>query len=210
MNPLKNSDNYFTPAEAANSLGVDENVIWRRLECGELTAIILGRCGTKEGLPLGYDYALLSPEGVRCLLSHDGNDVEIKFNYARGMGQAIATARKDRIRVLRTSEFEGSQRTSANNALAVTTEDASNIQKRKRPTWRTVAWGYVVGVYKAGQYATTKDLYKALLGKAGIDDSPFQRGIEAHKGSLFVHAINKPLALKTLENAILEIRQAAK
>ena len=80
----------------------------------------------------------------------------------------------------------------------------------KRQTWRDVGMVYVVGVYKLGQYATTKDFYKALLGKAGTDDSPFQKGTGANSGSLFVQVISKPLSLKALENAMPEIRQAAK
>lgn len=80
----------------------------------------------------------------------------------------------------------------------------------KRQTWRDVALAYVVAVYKSGQYATTKDFYKALLGKAGTADSPFQKGTGAHNGNLFVQVISKPLSLKTLENTMSEIRQAAK
>jgi hypothetical protein len=80
----------------------------------------------------------------------------------------------------------------------------------KRQTWRDVALAYVVDVYKAGQYATTKDFYKALLGKAGTANSPFQKGTGANSGDLFVQVISKPLSLKTLENTMTEIRQAAK
>jgi len=92
----------------------------------------------------------------------------------------------------------------------VDTKPESVVASTKRQTWRDVAMEYVVGVYKAGQYATTKHFYKALLDKAGTDDSPFQKGTGENSGSLFVQVISKPLSLKTLENAMPKIRQAAK
>jgi hypothetical protein len=80
----------------------------------------------------------------------------------------------------------------------------------KRQTWRDVALPYLVKTFKAGQYATAKAFYKVLQNNAGTGDSPFDKGLAQNAGSLFVRDINKPLALKTLENALPEIRQAAK
>lgn len=89
------------------------------------------------------------------------------------------------------------------SALAMT-------KQTKRKTWRDVAMMYVVGVYKTGQYANAKAFYKALHAKAGAGDSPFEKGTGENYGLLFVQAISKPLHWKTLENAMQEVRQAAK
>lgn len=82
--------------------------------------------------------------------------------------------------------------------------------RAKRQTWRDATWPYVVKTFKAGQYKTAKDFYKALLSTAGQNESPFKKGSGQNIGSLFVDAIGKPLALKTVENAMAEIRKAAK
>lgn len=120
----------------------------------------------------------------------------------RDRRETIETARLAELARLKArDEYEANKKNKAAAVKAVPT---------KRQTWRDVAMAYMVGVHKAGQYATTKDFYKALLGKAGADCSPFQKGTGVNAGSLFVQAIGKPLSLKALENAMPEIRQAAK
>lgn len=83
------------------------------------------------------------------------------------------------------------------------------VKRTKRKTWRDVALDYVVGVYSAEQYATAKDLFKALQNKAGAE-SPFDVGTGENRGNLFVRDIGKGLALGTLENAMPEIKAAKK
>ena len=78
----------------------------------------------------------------------------------------------------------------------------------KRRTWRDVAWLYMVKEFNAKQHGTAKEFFKALEKKAG-DGSPFDKGTGGNVGSLWVRDIGKPLALKTLENNLPEIRKAA-
>ncbi len=81
------------------------------------------------------------------------------------------------------------------------------VKRTKRNTWRDVALDYMTRVYREGQYATAKDFFDALMKKAGTD-SPFDVGVGANRGNLFVRDIGKGLPLKTLENAMPEIRAA--
>ena len=82
-------------------------------------------------------------------------------------------------------------------------------KRAPRRTWFDVTGSYLVETYKAGQYATTKDFYKALVNKAG-PNSPFDKGIGANSHNLFVRDIGKPLTLKTLENKMPVIRLPVK
>ena len=67
-------------------------------------------------------------------------------------------------------------------------------------TLREEIMPYMKRVFIAGQYGTAKEFYKALMSSAGHVDSPFDRGEGANRGSLFVRALHKPLALKTVQN----------
>lgn len=87
---------------------------------------------------------------------------------------------------------------------------AEKGNRAKRMTWRDVSLPYLVTTFRAGQYSTTKEFYKALLSKASTDGSPFDKGEGVNFGSLFVRDIGKPLALKTLENEMPAIRTAVK
>lgn len=77
---------------------------------------------------------------------------------------------------------------------------------RKRRTWRDVAMPYVVETYRAGKYKTAHVFYVALVNKAGLENSPFT----LHDRELFMTDIGKPLAEKTIENAMPEIKAAAR
>lgn len=81
------------------------------------------------------------------------------------------------------------------------TPDNDPLKKRSHKGWESVALEYVKNVFKAGQYSSAKQLYKALEAKVGEDGSPFEHGTGAHRESLFVREIGKPLTLKTLQNA---------
>ena len=76
----------------------------------------------------------------------------------------------------------------------------------KRRTWRDIAWLYVVETFKAGQYSTAKNLYKALENKAGVSDSPFERGTGVNSHSLYVREVSETVKLKTIQNAWADIK----
>lgn len=77
---------------------------------------------------------------------------------------------------------------------------------RKRRTWRDVAMPYVVETYRAGKYKTAHVFYVALVNKAGLENSPFT----LHDRELFMTDIGQSLAEKTIENAMPEIKAAAR
>ena len=93
-------------------------------------------------------------------------------------------------------------------APVVTSElpDMVEHSQVKRRTWRDVAWPYVVETFKASQYSTAKDFYRALENKAGASDSPFDKGTGVNLHSLYVREISEKLALKTIQNAWAEIK----
>ncbi len=81
--------------------------------------------------------------------------------------------------------------------------------KAKRSTWWDVSSPYIVEVMQAGQYATGKELYRALEAKAG-PNSPFDKGTGDNRGSLFVREIAQPLSVKTVLNKLPALRELAK
>ena len=81
--------------------------------------------------------------------------------------------------------------------------------RAKRPTWLDVAGPHITEVMRAGQYATAKHLFRALEERTG-PDSPFDKGTDNNRGSLFVRDIGKPLALKTVQNQFDKLREMAK
>lgn len=84
----------------------------------------------------------------------------------------------------------------------------TNTQAKPR-TWWDVSSAYIVQVIQAGQYATAKELYRALEAKAG-PNGPFDKGTGANRGSLFVREIAQPLSLKTVQNNWPALREQAK
>ena len=80
--------------------------------------------------------------------------------------------------------------------------------KAKRRTWWDVSSPYIVDVMRAGQYATCKELYRALEAKAG-PDSPFDKGTGVNRGSLFVREIARALDVKTVQNKWQTLRELA-
>lgn len=98
----------------------------------------------------------------------------------------------------------------AADPVAVTGSQQGVAAPLKRRTWRDVAMPYVIETFREGQYATAKELFNQLYNTAGTGKSPFSKGKGIRLHTLFVDEISKPLALKTLENAMNEIRVAAK
>jgi hypothetical protein len=84
------------------------------------------------------------------------------------------------------------------------------MDARAKPrTWWDVSSAYIVEVMQAGQYATAKELYRALEAKAG-PNAPFDKGTGANRGSLFVREIAQPLSVKTVQNNWPALRELAK
>lgn len=97
-----------------------------------------------------------------------------------------------------------------NQADAV--EPAGNgpsLSRKKRRTWRDVAWLYMTEVFNAGRYPSAKQFYKALENKAGAE-SPFDRGTGQNSDSLFVREVSESLNLKTVQNNWQEIKATRK
>ena len=80
--------------------------------------------------------------------------------------------------------------------------------KAKRRTWRDVSSAYIIEVMRTGQYATAKELYRALEVKTG-PGTPFDRGTGASRGNLFVREIAQSLSLKTVQNEWPKLRELA-
>lgn len=97
--------------------------------------------------------------------------------------------------------FNEEQGRIAARAAAQPPQPAPQAAKRRTRTMSDAVLPYMRRVFEAGQFATAKELYKALEGKAGQSDSPFERGSGDHRGSLFVREFSKPLALKTVQNS---------
>lgn len=74
-------------------------------------------------------------------------------------------------------------------------------KQNKRRTWQDVTWTYLENTFKAGQYATAKEFFKALENKAGAG-SPFDKGEGVNRGTLYVREISESLALKTIQNQV--------
>ena len=96
---------------------------------------------------------------------------------------------------------------------APVTDSASNAPvvtpKAKRRTWWDVSSAYIVEIMQAGQYATAKELYRALVAKAR-PNAPFDKGTGANRGSLFVREIARSLDVKTVQNKWQALRELAK
>jgi hypothetical protein len=74
--------------------------------------------------------------------------------------------------------------------------------------WRDIAWDYVVETHHAGQYTTAKTLFKKLEAIAGTNGSPFQKGVGANLGKLFIGEISVSVSLKTIQNAWSAIKNS--
>lgn len=81
-------------------------------------------------------------------------------------------------------------------------------QERIQRNWWGVSSSYIVSVMLQHQCATAKDLFNKLHQLAG-DDSPFERGKDANRGSLFVKDLAKNVSLKTVRNNWGKIKAAA-
>lgn len=87
-------------------------------------------------------------------------------------------------------------------------ERPSDEYINRRVGWRDVAMGYILDVMKSGQHATAKELYKALMAKAG-PDSPFDKGVGHHNGTLYLRELAQPLSIKTIQNEWGKLRKQA-
>lgn len=94
------------------------------------------------------------------------------------------------------------QATTASAADAVAIGSSGSVKRaraKRRRTWRDVALPYMEEVFKAGQYPTAKEFYRALEKKAGAG-SPFDRGTGPNSDCLFVREISEKVSFKTVQN----------
>jgi len=107
------------------------------------------------------------------------------------------------------TEADTEQRVECTAPLVDSANDAPMAKtKAKRRTWWDVSSPYIVEVMQAGQYATCKELYRALEAKTG-SNSPFDKGTGHNLGNLFVRDIAQPLNVKTIQNRFSELRELA-
>lgn len=100
---------------------------------------------------------------------------------------------------------------SAEQVESVQSEQESTPRpRRKRKTWKDVAWAYVVEAQREGRYSTCKDLFIALESRSSEENSPIIKGTgDKHRGKLFVVELGESYELKTFQNAWPEIVEAA-
>ena len=79
-------------------------------------------------------------------------------------------------------------------------------RSRRRSNWRDLAMTYVIETYRAGKYKTAHVFYQDLVNKAGTQNSPFT----VHDRELFLSEIGQSVSEKTIQNAMPEIKVAAK
>lgn len=99
---MESYEQYITVQEAAERLNRPEPEVWRMLETGALPAMLRAALTSKkDGTPIGFDFALLPPEGVRLVVDQGGDDFTLEWAYCGGHGQAVCfPARPSSIRVL--------------------------------------------------------------------------------------------------------------
>ena len=98
---MQEHEQYCTVAEAAARLQRTEAEIWRMLETGALPAMLRANQTGKDGEPLGFDFALLPPEGVRILADQSGDDFRLEWPACGGHIKATCyPARASSVRVM--------------------------------------------------------------------------------------------------------------
>jgi hypothetical protein len=151
-------------------------------------------------------YSITHDEFVRYA---DLHGVAVTVGDAPSVGQAQpepvpAPAIAAQVEQPRAAQVEPVQAAPAQSAETPVTQ-----AKAKRRTWWDVSSTYIAEVMQAGQYATAKELYRALEEKTG-PESPFDKGVGAHRGSLFVREMAQPLSMKTIQNNWMPLRKLAK
>ncbi len=79
-------------------------------------------------------------------------------------------------------------------------------KRRKRRSWKDVAWDYVVETYHSGTFKTTHVFYTTLVNRADKEPSPFT----LHQRELFLKEIGQSLAEHTLANNMQQIKAASR
>ncbi len=71
------------------------------LETGAIPAVLRAELLSNDGSPIGFDFALLPPEGVARVADQGGDDFTLEWPYCGGHGKAVCfPARGSSIRVL--------------------------------------------------------------------------------------------------------------
>lgn len=80
---------------------------------------------------------------------------------------------------------------------------------RPRRTWRDVAKPYMLEVLRSGKFASAAEFERELRNRAGSQGSPFDKGTDLHRGTLWVRELGKPLSLKAIQNNWGKLKQEA-
>lgn len=98
---MQDYQRYITIPEAAERLKRPEPEVKRMLEIGALPAVLRAELLSNDGSPIGFDFALLPPEGVARVADQGGDDFTLEWQYCGGHGKAVCfPARESSIRVL--------------------------------------------------------------------------------------------------------------
>lgn len=99
---IKSTTDILEIKEAAALLRTRPAIIWRHLAAGNIHAVMLAKItNNADKSHVCTDYALLSAEGVRTVLSHDGEfDQLIDWQCYGGLCTATARADKGLIRII--------------------------------------------------------------------------------------------------------------
>lgn len=122
------------------------------------------------------------------------SDRQIRDNNIKRLNAELAEV----MRLLNTAPEQADTQPQAGNDAPVVEVPASKPKAKRRTIWDVVT-PYIVEIMQAGQYANAKQLFRALEAKAG-QGSPFDKGSDSNRYSLFVREICEPLAMKTLQN----------
>jgi hypothetical protein len=163
----------------------------------------------------------------KVMLDSKARDTEIEFTppriydfradeerrQAREREHTVETARLAEIARLEVQDAHEAKKRAYISAPAEKLEPANENEaaRPKKLTWRDVAMPYLLAKYKGGQYTSAKIFYRALESDAQdpASRSPFDMGIGANRGSLFVREIGVTVSAKTVANAMSEIREMA-
>jgi len=131
---------------------------------------------------------------VTMFAAHDGSPVKIE----PGLRVPLSELRFKRDEIKATAEIVNSTAPAKDTPAPVAASEAP-AQRAKRRSWLDVTGVYITEILRAGQYANGKALFNALESKAGTG-SPFDKGVGANRGSLFVRELSQTLTMKTVQN----------
>lgn len=162
-------DKYISVPEAAEWLNCPEAAVWRLLESGELPALLRAELYTADGEYIGFDYALLPPEGVKRVVDQGGDDFTLEWRYACSQGKAVCSpARASSIRVLASAWFPKPKHADEQAWTANGTPPKLSAEQQAQIV-RLYAYGRGNSVAAlARQFQVSRPIVDKVLKKAGV------------------------------------------